>query len=69
MVYAYDAGSEVNSESELEIPGPCCGNPGMGADEGGYIMMHQGISGDGDLDPATYGWEGAVARVTVQRVD
>ncbi len=68
MLNAYDAGTEVNTELEAHIPGPCCGTPGAGDDEHGVIHAHPGITGDGDLDPATWGWTGPVARVTVRRL-
>lgn len=40
----------------------------MGEDEDGVVSMHPGILGVGDLDPEVYGWEGAVARITVRRI-
>jgi Spondin_N len=67
MTVAYDAGSERNNELAAFIPGPCCGNPFVRDPEGARIAMHPGILGIGDLDPATYGWTGAVARITVER--
>jgi hypothetical protein len=66
---AYDAGSERNNELAAFIPGPCCGNPFVRDPEGELIRMHPGIAGVGDLDPATWGWEGPVARITIERVD
>ena len=69
MVHAWDAGSELNTELMTDIPGPCCGSPGMGTDEEKVISHHMGIMGTGDLAAATYGWEGPVARVTVRRID
>lgn len=65
---AYDAGSERNNELAAFIPGPCCNNPFVRDPEGELIRMHPGITGVGDLDPAVYGWEGAVARITIERV-
>jgi hypothetical protein len=65
---AYDAGSERNNELAEFIPGPCCGHPFVRDPEGALIRMHAGIEGIGDLDPAVYGWEGAVARITIRRV-
>lgn len=65
---AYDAGSERNNELAGFIPGPCCGNPFVRDPEGELIRMHPGIAGVGDLDPAVYGWEGAVAKITIERV-
>lgn len=69
LVPAYDSGTEVNTELMSDIPGPCCGSPHMGTDEDGLVMHHMGIQGGGDLDPMTFGWEGAVARVTVRRLN
>lgn len=68
-VMALDAGSEENTELATDIPGPCCGSPGMGTDEFGVVRYHEGIMGVGDLDAGTYGWEGAVAKVTVRKID
>ena len=68
MVGAYDAGTEANTEAISDIPGPCCGNPGMGEDEHMKIRHHDGILGIGDLDSETWGWSGPVARVTITRV-
>ena len=68
MRMAYDAGSERNNELAAFIPGPCCGHPFVRDPEGALIRMHPGIEGVGDLDPAVYGWEGSVARITIRRV-
>jgi hypothetical protein len=65
---AYDAGSERNNELTAFIPGPCCGHPIVRDSEGALIRMHPGIEGVGGLDPAVYGWEGRVARITIERV-
>jgi hypothetical protein len=65
---AYDAGSEVNNELKSHIPGPCCGNAFVRAPEGELIRHHAGILGVGDLSPALYDWEGAVARIEIERV-
>jgi hypothetical protein len=69
MVHAFDAGTEKNTELAGDIPGPCCGSPGMGTEEMRPIHRHRGIMGFGDLDPETYGWDGPVARVTIRRLD
>jgi Spondin_N len=66
-VRAYDAGSEVNNDPTGFIPGPCCNNPFVRDPEGELIRMHEGITGRGDLSPATYGWSGPVARIEVSR--
>lgn len=69
-VYAYDAGTETNNELKASIPGPCCGHPFAMAESGQLIHLQQagGIQGVGDLSPATYGWTGAVARITIEEV-
>jgi Spondin_N len=65
---AYDAGSERNNELAAFIPGPCCNNPFVRDPEGKLIRMHPGIVGVGDLDPAVYGWEEPVAKISIERV-
>jgi hypothetical protein len=65
---AYDAGSERNNELKSHIPGPCCGNAFVRDPEGALIGPHEGIIGRGELSPALYDWEGAVARFAIERV-
>ncbi len=67
---AYDAGSEVNSESCEFIPGPPCGNGGIRNPEGaeGYVHIHAGIHGNGDLDPAMHDWRNPVVEVSIRRI-
>jgi hypothetical protein len=69
-VPAYDAGSEANNEDCGFIPGPACGMAGVRDTAGaeGFVHVHRGIHGVGDLPPATYDWRNPVARVTVTRV-
>jgi hypothetical protein len=64
---AYDAGSEVNDEDCLNIPGPTCGGEGVSADSTaeGYVYPSPGIHGEGDLPQSAYDWQGAVAKITV----
>ncbi len=68
-VPAYDAGSEPNDELCNSIPGPVCGgqggSPGTGGE--GYVHVHSGIHGIGDLAPATYDWRNPVAKITIRR--
>ncbi|MDX2428809.1 MAG: spondin domain-containing protein [Xanthomonadales bacterium] len=67
---AYDAGSEINDELCMNIPGPQCG--GAPFSEGlaeGYVHISRGISGEGDLKASDYDWRNPVARVTVKLVD
>ena len=67
---AYDAGSEPNDELCISIPGPICGGEGgsPGASGEGYVHIHGGIHGIGDLAPATYDWRNPTARITIRRV-
>jgi len=65
---AYDAGSERNNELRAFIPGPCCNNPFVRDPEGALIAPHAGITGAGELDPAVYGWDEPVARITIERM-
>ena len=67
----YDAGTETNDELCAHIPGPLCGgealSPGNAGE--GYIHIHAGIHGVGDLAAAAYDWRNPVALITVRRVD
>lgn len=67
---AYDAGSEANTESCAEIPGPPCGSGGVRHPDGaeGYVHIHAGIHGIGDLSPAMMDWRNPVAEVTIRAV-
>ncbi|HEU4429768.1 MAG TPA: spondin domain-containing protein [Myxococcota bacterium] len=72
---AYDAGSEVNDERCASIPGPGfveCGGPGGGGapsgGEEGFVHVHNGIHGAGDLDERERDWRNPVARISVRRV-
>ncbi len=68
-VGAYDAGTEANNESASHIPGPVGGNAFVRDPEGGVIVPHPGVQGGADLDPSVHGWEGPVARITIERID
>ena len=66
-VPAYDAGTETNNESCDFIPGPPCGNPGVrdtSAAEG-FVHVHRGIYGVGDLDPSGSDWRNPVANIMI----
>ncbi len=72
---AYDAGSERNDELCSSIPGPFfveCGGPGGGAavegDEEGFVHVHAGIHGIGDLDESQRDWRNPVAMIAIRRV-
>lgn len=64
---AFDAGSEVNDELCSNIPGPACGGEGTSAADGeGFIHVHRGMHGIGDLSAAEYDWRNPVAKVVVR---
>lgn len=65
---AYDAGSEENTELKAHIPGPCCGNKFAGNSTSEKIRLHNGITGNGELDPDVYGWDEPVAKLTITRI-
>lgn len=67
---AYDAGSEPNDERCAAIPGPVCGGEGTSANAGGegYVHIHAGIHGIGDLVAADRDWRNPVAQITIRRV-
>ena len=66
---AYDAGSEPNDELCISIPGPVCGgtggSPGVGGE--GFVHIHSGLHGIGDLNPSSYDWNNPVAKIVIQR--
>ncbi len=68
---AYDAGTEANTESCEHIPGPPCGSPGVRVPEGseGYVLVHSGIHGIGDLESSMKDWNNPVAVITIERAD
>lgn len=65
----YDAGTEFNSERCAYIPGPPCGNGGVRDTENaeGFITIHSGIHGIGDLKPESVGWANPGAMITIKR--
>jgi len=70
MSPAYDAGSEPNDELCANMPGPVCGGEGgsPGAGGEGYVHIHAGIHGIGDLAAADFDWRNPVAKITIRRV-
>lgn len=70
IVNGYDAGSEPNDELCQSIPGPDCGGEGgsPGAGGEGFVHIHAGIHGIGDLQAAEYDWRNPMASVTVQKI-
>ncbi|CDH44565.1 MAG: spondin domain-containing protein [Candidatus Competibacteraceae bacterium] len=69
-VPGYDAGSEPNDELCASIPGPQCGGVGVSAAAGGegFVHIHAGIHGIGDLKAADYDWRNPMASITITRV-
>ena len=67
MVPAWDAGTEVNNEMCEFIPGPPCGNPFMRDTDGaeGFVYVHSGIHGTGDLLPSEWAWQNPVVEIAV----
>lgn len=70
MSPGYDAGSEDNDEMCDYIPGPPCGHPHQASAMAGegYIHIHAGIQGVGDLSSAEFDWRNPVAKITIRRV-
>ena len=66
----FDAGSEPNDELCANMPGPVCGGVGSspGAGGEGYVFVHAGIHGIGDLEAAKYDWRNPGAMIVVRRV-
>jgi len=67
MAMTYDAGTEDNNELCMDIPGPPCGgtNATIEGDGEGFITIHNGVHGVGDLVPADLDWRGPTAMVRV----
>lgn len=76
---AYDAGSKPDDELCANIPGPagvcsgtgfvpestdCSNSPGCV----GYVFVHRGIHGIGDLDASKFDWRNPVAQIVIQRL-
>jgi hypothetical protein len=70
VVPAYDAGTELNDELCVSLPGPGCGgDPGPDSDNGeGYVYISGGIRGVGDLDADMLDWNNPVAKITITRI-
>lgn len=68
---AYDAGSELNDELCVSIPGPgfVCSGEGFNPESGeGFVHIHPGIQGIGNLDKATFDWRNPAAKITITQV-
>jgi hypothetical protein len=69
----YDAGTELNDELCANIPGPPDICQGEGFNESrdgaeGFVHIHRGIHGIGDLDAAQQDWRNPVVEVRIRRV-
>lgn len=63
----YDTGTEVNDELAANIPGP--GGEGFNpADGEGFVHIHAGIHGIGDLEPENHDWRNPAAKITTKLV-
>ena len=67
---AYDAGTEENDELCTSIPGPACGGTGLEASGNGegFIHVHRGFFGIGDLEQAEYDWRNPVMAASFKRI-
>ncbi|WP_020676181.1 spondin domain-containing protein [Geopsychrobacter electrodiphilus] len=69
---AYDAGSEANTEVCSDVPGPPCtpesGNQRVTTGAEGFVHVHNGIHGIGDLNPADLDWHNPVVKVEITRI-
>jgi hypothetical protein len=77
---AYDAGTEVNTESFADLVPPCQGLVGVSGEaegtgasnpelaEGGVVAPHAGIAGEADLDAMSHAVASNPALVVVERI-
>lgn len=68
---AYDAGSEANTETCTDVPGPPCaadsGNARVTVGAEGFVYVHNGIHGISDLNAANMDWHNPVAKVVIEK--
>jgi hypothetical protein len=66
---AYDAGTEFNNELCAFIPGPPCGSPMVRdtTDAEGFVHVHPGIHGTGDLSSYSTDWSNPVVSISVTK--
>ncbi|WP_303721335.1 spondin domain-containing protein [Malonomonas rubra] len=72
-VVVYDAGREANTELCIDVPAlPCAEgrNQNLRVTEGaeGFIHIHNGIHGVGDLNAANMDWRNPVVKVRIKRI-
>ncbi len=65
---AYDAGSETNDELSSTVAG--LGGEGYSPNDSGegFVHIHGGVHGVGDLVPAAMDWRNPVAKIVIERV-
>lgn len=76
MAKGYDAGTELNDQLCVHIPGPQCdGTPEDGEgfnpernDRGDFVHISSGVHDTGDLTSVAYDWRNPVAIVTITRL-
>jgi hypothetical protein len=69
VIYAnvWDAGTEANNELSTHIPGPPFGGAMRDVgDAEGFVHIHPGIHGVGDLDASMYDWRNPGVMVTIK---
>ena len=63
----YDAGTEANNEECDSLPGPACksdsGNDEVEDGAEGFVHIHRGVHGIGDLDANVYDWRNPMIRL------
>jgi len=68
MANAYDAGSETNDELSSTVAG--LGGEGYSPNDNGegFVHIHNGVHGIGDLVAATHDWRNPVAKIVIERI-
>ncbi len=68
MANAYDAGSETNDELRSTVAG--LGGEGYSPNDSGegFVHIHNGVHGVGDLNAAVFDWRNPVAEIVIERV-
>lgn len=68
LANAYDAGSETNDELSSTVAG--LGGEGYSPNDSGegFVHIHGGVHGVGDLVAATRDWRNPVAKIVIERV-
>jgi len=69
LLPAMDAGTEDNDELLMHIPGPFGGEAVSAMGGEGFVHVHSGIHGVGDLMAPKTDWNNPVVKVTVKRVN